>query len=162
MRDRKALLEEFKKFAFKGNVLNMAVGVVIGTAFGKITASIVNDIIMPPLGLLIGGIDFRDLKLILREAQGDIPAVAINWGNFIQIITEFMIIAISLFIIVRIINRTGGKINSKRIAAEKEAKEKADAEAKAKAEAEKKPTAEELLTELIEAVKAAKNERGKS
>lgn len=154
MAEKKSLWTEFKEFAFKGNVLDMAIGVVIGGAFGKIATSIVNDIVMPPLGLLIGGVNFADLKIVLKEAVGEeIPAVTINWGNFVQVIIEFFVIALSMFLVIKGINNASNKINAKKIAEEKAAKEKAEAEKKAKEEAEKKPTTEELLTELIDIVK---------
>ncbi len=105
-----AFLAEFKKFAVRGNVIDLAVGVVIGAAFGGITKSLVDDIIMPPLGLLISNVDFSRLKLELREAvveNGEIlqPAVAINYGNFIQTVFNFLIIALAIFMLVRTINR---------------------------------------------------------
>jgi large conductance mechanosensitive channel len=105
-----SLLKEFKDFAVRGNVVDLAVAVIIGTAFGKITASLVADIIMPPIGLLIGGVDFSDLVVVLREAYvspaGDqINAVTINYGNFIQILIDFTIIAFSIFLVVQLINK---------------------------------------------------------
>jgi len=101
---------EFKKFAVKGNVIDLAVGVVIGAAFGGITKSLVDDIIMPPLGLLISNVDFSRLKIILKQAvmeNGEIvhPAVSINYGNFIQTVINFLIIAFAIFLLVRTINR---------------------------------------------------------
>ena len=103
-------IKEFKEFAMRGNVLDMAVGIVIGGAFGKIVSSFVNDILMPPLGLLIGGINFTDLKLTLRSAAMgpdgvEIPAVTFNYGNFIQVIVDFLIIAFAIFILLKGINR---------------------------------------------------------
>ncbi len=141
--------DEFKKFAFKGNVVDMAVGVVIGNVFGKIVSSLVNDIIMPPVGLLIGGVNFSELKIVLKEAVGETPAVTINYGNFIQTILDFLIVALSIFICVSLINK-GRELATKKEREEAEAKAKAEAEAKAKAEAEapKVPTTEELLTEI--------------
>ncbi|MBF9253513.1 large-conductance mechanosensitive channel protein MscL [Pontibacter sp. 172403-2] len=105
-----AFFEEFKKFAVKGNVIDLAVGVVIGAAFGGITKSLVDDIIMPPLGLLISNVDFSRLKIILKDAvveNGEIlqPAVSINYGNFIQTVINFFIIAFAIFLLVRTINR---------------------------------------------------------
>jgi large conductance mechanosensitive channel len=93
---------EFKEFIAKGNVIDLAVGVVIGAAFGKIVNSFVEDIIMPPIGLVIGGVNFADLKIVLKEAGMDaagkiIPAVAINYGNFIQVAISFMIVALAIF-----------------------------------------------------------------
>jgi large conductance mechanosensitive channel len=101
---------EFKKFAVKGNVIDLAVGVVIGAAFGGITKSLVDDIIMPPLGLLISNVDFSRLKIILKEAvveNGEVlqPMVSINYGNFLQAVVNFLIIAFAIFLLVRTINR---------------------------------------------------------
>ncbi|MEJ8756445.1 large-conductance mechanosensitive channel protein MscL [Pontibacter sp. H259] len=103
-------LTEFKKFAVKGNVIDLAVGVVIGAAFGSITKSLVDDIIMPPLGLIISQVDFSSLKLILKDAVLEngkeiAPAVSINYGMFIQAIFNFLIIAFAIFLLVRTINR---------------------------------------------------------
>ncbi|MBC5993796.1 large-conductance mechanosensitive channel protein MscL [Pontibacter cellulosilyticus] len=104
------LLSEFKKFAVKGNVIDLAVGVVIGAAFGGITKSLVDDVIMPPLGLLISNVDFSRLKLVLKEAvvaNGEVveQAVSINYGSFLQAVVNFLIIAFAIFILVRTINR---------------------------------------------------------
>ena len=88
-----SIVKEFRDFAVKGNVVDMAVGVIIGAAFGKIVSSLVSDVVMPPLGLLIGGVDFSDLSVIIKKAVGDIPAVTLNYGAFIQVIIDFMIIA---------------------------------------------------------------------
>lgn len=137
--------DEFKKFAFKGNVIDMAVGVVIGNVFGKIVSSLVNDIIMPPIGLLIGGVDFAELKVVLKEAVGDVPAVSINYGNFIQTIIDFLIVALSIFVCVRLINKARDIATKKE---REEAEAKAKAEAEAKANEPKAPTTEELLTEI--------------
>ena len=139
------LLKEFKEFALKGNVIDMAVGVVIGNVFGKIVSSLVNDIIMPPVGMLIGGVDFADLKVVLKEAVGDVPAVSINYGNFIQTIIDFLIVALSIFICVRLINKARDIATKKE---REEAEAKAKAEAEAKANEPKAPTTEELLTEI--------------
>lgn len=97
-------LKEFRTFAVKGNVIDMAVGVIIGGAFGKIVSSLVNDIIMPPLGAALGNIDFKELKLILKPAIGDIPAVTLNYGVFINNIIDFIIIAVSVFVFIKSIN----------------------------------------------------------
>lgn len=99
------MLQEFKTFIAKGNVLDLAVGVVIGAAFGKITTSLVEDIINPILGLLIGGVDFTQLKIVLKDAVGDTPEVAIKYGNFIQVLIQFTIIAWVIFLIVKLANR---------------------------------------------------------
>lgn len=99
------MLQEFKIFIAKGNVLDLAVGVVIGAAFGKITTSLVEDIINPILGLIIGGVDFTQLKIVLKEAVGETPEVAIKYGNFIQTMIQFLIIAWVIFMIVKLANR---------------------------------------------------------
>jgi large conductance mechanosensitive channel len=96
--------DEFKDFAMKGNVIDMAVGIVIGVAFGRIVSSIVNDILMPPIGVLIGGVNFSDLKFIIKEASDKTPAVTINYGNFIQVVFDFLIIALSMFIVIKAMN----------------------------------------------------------
>ncbi len=145
--------KEFKKFAFKGNVVDMAVGVIIGGAFGKIVTSLVNDIIMPPIGLLIGGMNFSELKFILSEATAEKAEAAINYGIFIQSILDFFIIALSIFAVVRIIGKTQEKITKKEREAELKAKAEAEAKAKAEADANKKPTAEELLAEIRDIIK---------
>lgn len=99
------VLQEFKAFAVKGNVVDMAVGIVIGTAFGKIISSIVEDVIMPPIGLLIGGVNFSDLAFTLQEASEGTAAVAIKYGKFLQTIIDFTIIAFAIFMVVNAINR---------------------------------------------------------
>jgi large conductance mechanosensitive channel len=99
------MLKEFKTFIAQGNVLDLAVGVVIGAAFGKITTSLVEDIINPVLGVLIGGVDFTQLKIVLKEAVGETPEVAIKYGNFIQVLIQFVIIAWVIFMIVKAANR---------------------------------------------------------
>lgn len=103
------LLQEFKAFAMKGNVVDMAVGIIIGAAFGRIITSFVNDILMPPVGMLIGGVNFTDLKVILREAIGETPAVSINYGAFIQVIIDFLIIAFAIFMVVKALNKARRK-----------------------------------------------------
>ncbi|HJZ39089.1 MAG TPA: large-conductance mechanosensitive channel protein MscL [Bacteroidales bacterium] len=104
-----SIVKEFRDFAMKGNVADMAVGIIIGAAFGKIVSSIVNDVIMPPLGLLIGGVDFTELTLTLKEASVDqagnvINAVTLNWGNFVQTTFDFLIVAFAIFILIKAIN----------------------------------------------------------
>lgn len=99
------MLQEFKTFIAKGNVLDLAVGVVIGAAFGKITTSLVEDIINPILGIIIGGVDFTQLKVVLKEAVGETPEVAIKYGNFIQTLIQFLLIAWVIFLIVKVANR---------------------------------------------------------
>jgi large conductance mechanosensitive channel len=100
-----SVIQEFKEFAVKGNVVDMAVGIIIGAAFSKIVSSFVGDVIMPPIGVLLGGVDFSDLAFILKDAVGDAPAVVIAYGNFIQTIINFTIIAFSIFMAVKLINR---------------------------------------------------------
>lgn len=104
-----SLLSEFKQFAVKGNVIDLAVGIIIGAAFGKIVTSLVNDILMPPIGLAIGGIDFKDLKYVLSEPimeGGKVitEGASINYGNFIQSLVDFIIIALAIFALVKAIN----------------------------------------------------------
>jgi large conductance mechanosensitive channel len=98
------LVDEFKAFAMKGNVVDMAVGIIIGAAFGKIVSSMVADIIMPPLGLLIGGVNFTDLKLVLKSAvDATHPAVTWNYGNFLQVTFDFLIVAFAVFLVIKAI-----------------------------------------------------------
>ncbi len=98
------LIKEFKEFAITGNFLDLAVGVVIGGAFGKIVSSLVDNILMPPIGILLGGVDFKDLKLVLKEAQGELAAVTLNYGEFIQSLIDFTIIAFCIFMLLKGIN----------------------------------------------------------
>jgi large conductance mechanosensitive channel len=98
------MMKEFKQFAVKGNVMDMAIGIIIGAAFGKIVASFVNDVLMPPLGLLLGNVSFSDLAITLKEAMGDTPAVLLRYGAFIQTIVDFVIIAFAIFMMVKWIN----------------------------------------------------------
>ena len=130
------MMSEFKSFAMKGNVVDMAVGVVIGAAFGKVVTSLVNDIIMPPIGVLIGGVDFSDLAITIKEATADTSAVTINWGSTAQTILNFIIIAFSIFMVVKGMNNM------------KKKEEEAPA-------APAKPSKEEvLLTEIRDALKS--------
>ena len=99
------MLKEFRDFALRGNVIDLAVGVVIGGAFGKIVASLVNDVLMPILGLVMGGINFSDLKVVFKAAEGDIPEVALRYGAFMQSIIDFLIIAFSIFIFIKMLAR---------------------------------------------------------
>ena len=106
----KKFWNEFKEFAIKGNMIDMAVGIIIGAGFGKLVASLVDDILMPPLGMLLGNVDFKDLKVILKEAHLDElgalqSAVSLNYGNFIQVMIDFIIVAFSIFLVVKVINR---------------------------------------------------------
>lgn len=96
-----SLIKEFKAFAMKGNVVDLAVAVIIGAAFGKIVSSFVNDILMPPLGVLLGGLDFKDLKYVMVGALGTKPAVTLNYGMFIQTVIDFLIIAFAIFMMIK-------------------------------------------------------------
>jgi large conductance mechanosensitive channel len=103
------MLEEFKNFAMKGNVVDMAVGVIIGTAFGKIVTSIVADVIMPPIGVLLGGVNFSDLAITIKEATktatgADVPAVVIAYGKFIQTVIDFTIVTVVIFLIIKLMS----------------------------------------------------------
>ena len=98
------ILDEFKKFAMNGNMVDMAVGIIIGAAFGKIVSSLVNDIIMPPIGLALGGVNFTDLKVVMKAATEVKPAVTWNYGSFIQALVDFLIIAFAIFMLIKGIN----------------------------------------------------------
>lgn len=137
----KKFLNEFKEFAMRGNVVDMAVGVIIGAAFGKIVTSLVNDIIMPVIGVLTGGTNFTEYKLIIKNAvlNGEeviSPEVAVNWGMFVQTIVDFIIIAFCIFVAIRLMNKL------KRAT---EPEPEAEPEAPAAPAA---PTQEELLTDI--------------
>ena len=141
-------LQDFKAFAMKGNVVDMAVGVIIGGAFGKIVTSVVNDIIMPPIGLLIGGVNFKDLKLVMKEATTaadgtEVAAVTLNYGNFLQQTFDFLIIAFSIFVMIKLIAKL----------TEKKKKEEA---APAPAPAPEPSAEEKLLTEIRDLLKEKK------
>jgi large conductance mechanosensitive channel protein len=125
-----SFIKEFREFAMRGNVVDMAAGVIIGGAFGKIVSSLVSDIFMPVLGILTGGIDFKDMKFVLAQAQGDVPAVTLNYGVFIQNVIDFIIIAFAIFMMIKALN-------------------------KVKKPEEKKagPTSEDLLTEIRDLLK---------
>ena len=99
-----SFISEFKDFAIKGNMIDMAVGIVVGGAFGKVVASFVEDVIMPPIGLLLGGVDFSSLGVVLKEAAEGAEAVVLRYGSFIQSIVNFLIIALAIFIVVKWIN----------------------------------------------------------
>ncbi|CAM5269014.1 Large-conductance mechanosensitive channel OS=Stutzerimonas stutzeri OX=316 GN=mscL PE=3 SV=1 [Stutzerimonas stutzeri] len=99
-----SLISEFKAFAMRGNVIDMAVGIIIGAAFGKIVSSFVDGVVMPPLGLLIGGVDFSDLAIVLKEAVGETPAVLLRYGAFIQTVVDFLIVAFAIFIAIKAMN----------------------------------------------------------
>lgn len=131
-----SMVSEFKDFAMKGNVVDMAVGIIIGAAFGKIVSSFVSDILMPPLGLAMGGVDFTDLAVVLKEANGEVEAVAIKYGAFIQTIVDFLIVAFAIFVAIK-------AMNTMQKAREEEAEEAPPA-----------PSAEEvLLTEIRDLLK---------
>lgn len=100
-----SILSEFKAFAVKGNVVDMAVGIIIGAAFGKIVSSFVGDVVMPPLGVLIGGVDFSDLAIVLKAAEGDTAAVTLAYGKFIQSVIDFLIVAFAIFMGVKVLNK---------------------------------------------------------
>lgn len=99
-----SILQEFKDFAVKGNAVDMAVGIVIGAAFGKIISSLVADIIMPPIGLMLGGVNFSDLAIVLKEKVGETPAIVLGYGKFIQAIVDFTIVAFAMFIAIKLMN----------------------------------------------------------
>ena len=137
-------IEEFKEFAIKGNVMDMAVGVVVGGAFGKIVTSLVSDIIMPLVGAITGGLNFTDWKWVIREAvmEGENvvkPELALTWGNFLQVIFDFIIIALSIFLVIKGINKL------------KRTKEEPAPEPEPEAPAG--PTQEELLSEIRDLLK---------
>lgn len=134
----KKFLNEFKEFAMRGNVVDMAVGVIIGAAFGKIVTSLVNDIIMPAIGMLTGGINFSDYKWVIQKGVTEgteivTPEVAITWGAFVQTIFDFVIIAFCIFVAIKFMNNL---------------KRKPEPEPEPAPEAPKAPTQEELLTEI--------------
>jgi large conductance mechanosensitive channel len=100
-----SIVKEFKDFAVKGNVVDMAVGIIIGAAFGKIVTSVVGDVIMPPIGLLIGGVDFSDLAFTLKAAEAGSTAVVIAYGKFIQTVLDFAIVAFAIFMVIKVLNK---------------------------------------------------------
>jgi len=99
-----SLLTEFKAFAVRGNVVDMAVGIIMGAAFGKVVSSLVNDVVMPPLGMLIGGVHFGELAITLKQATGDTPAVVLGYGAFIQNLVDFLVVALAVFVAVKVMN----------------------------------------------------------
>lgn len=138
--------KEFKEFAFKGNVLDLAVGVIMGGAFGKIVTSVVNDLIMPILGSLMAGMDFKSLKYVLSEAvmEGETvikPEAAIMYGNFIQNVVDFLIVALSIFLFIKLINKSKEKFVKEKECQPEEAPAPAG------------PTSEELLAEIRDLLK---------
>lgn len=112
-----SMVKEFQEFAVKGNMVDMAVGIIIGAAFGKIVSSLVSDIIMPPIGMLLGGMDFKDLALTLKAATEETPAVLLNYGMFVQTVVDFLIIAWAVFLVVKAINRLRRKAEAEAKAA---------------------------------------------
>lgn len=133
-----SIIQEFKEFAVKGNVVDMAVGVIIGTAFGKIVSSFVSDVVMPPIGVLLGGVDFSDLAITVKEAVDGAPAVVIAYGKFTQTVIDFTIIAFVIFMAVKMINRL---------------KQKAEAAPPAPAAPAKPTVDQELLSEIRDLLK---------
>ena len=100
-----SMMKEFREFAMRGNVVDMAVGIIIGGAFGKIVSSLVKDVIMPPIGILVGGVDFSNLMITLKDAAGDVPAVTINYGIFFNTLIDFIIIAFAIFMMIKGMNK---------------------------------------------------------
>ncbi|MDT3740592.1 MAG: large-conductance mechanosensitive channel protein MscL [Candidatus Kapabacteria bacterium] len=100
-----SVVSEFKEFITRGNVVDLAVGVIIGGAFGKIVSSLVGDIIMPPIGVMLGGVDFTSLVIVLKDAVGELPPVTINYGTFIKNCVDFLIVAASIFMLIKVINK---------------------------------------------------------
>lgn len=144
------MLKEFKKFALKGNVVDMAVGVIIGTAFGKIVTSLVNDIIMPLLGIILGQINLKHLKLVIKPAEGDIAELAVLYGQFLQNVLDFLIIASSIFLVVKML--TSLKTRAENLAKKEEEE---------KPQEPPKPSNEEvLLTEIRDLLKEQKTIEG--
>ena len=131
-----SVVKDFKEFAVKGNVIDLAVGVIIGAAFGKIVSSFVSDVVMPPLGLLTGGVDFKDMAKVLRPAHGDVPAVVLKYGMFLQSVFDFLLVAIAIFAVVQVITKL-----------------KREEKVAAAAPAEP-PKQEILLAEILTAIKA--------
>lgn len=105
-----SIIKEFREFAIKGNAIDMAVGLIIGASFGKIVTSMVNDVIMPPIGLLIGGVDFKNLKLVLKAATFNKPEVTLNYGLFINNVIDFLIVAFTIFLLIKGINKLRKKV----------------------------------------------------
>lgn len=134
-----SMIKEFKDFAVKGNVVDMAVGIIIGAAFGKIISALVSGVIMPPIGVLVGGVNFSDLSIIIQEAVGEAPAVVITYGAFIQTVIDFVIIAFAIFMVIKGINKS----------------KKKEEEAPAAPAAPPAPSVEEtLLTEIRDLLKS--------
>ena len=140
----KKMMNEFKQFAIKGNVIDLAIGVIIGTAFNRIVTSLVEDIIMPPLAAVVGGFKFDEYKIVLSSAISDATgkitksAVSINYGNFIQIVFNFLVVTLSIFCVVKVVNHL---------------QEKKQAEEEASSATSKQPTETELLIEIRDLLK---------
>lgn len=136
--------KEFREFAVKGNVVDMAVGIIIGAAFGKIVSSFVADMVMPPIGVLLGGVNFSDLAIVLQHAKGDQPEVVMAYGKFLQTIIDFLIVAMAVFVGVKVINRL-----------KRQEKAKVAEEVKKPAPVEPPPPADDvvLLTEIRDLLK---------
>ena len=130
-----SMMSEFKSFAMRGNVVDMAVGIVIGAAFGKIVTSFVKDVLMPPIGMMMGGVNFSDLAFVLQAATEEVAAVTINYGSFIQTVLDFIIIAFAIFMVIKAMNNMKKK------------------EVEAPAEPEKPSAEVELLTEIRDSLK---------
>jgi len=131
-----SMVKEFKEFAMRGNVVDMAVGIVIGAAFGKIVASFVNDVLMPPIGMLLGGVDFSDLMITLKGAMGETPAVVLKYGVFVNTVLDFLIVAFAIFMVIKGMNALKKKEEAAPPAPPKPSKE------------------EELLTEIRDVLKS--------
>jgi large conductance mechanosensitive channel len=123
-----SLIKDFKSFIMRGNVLDLAVAVVIGTAFGRIVTSLVNDLLMPPIGVMLGGVDFSDLAITIQEAVGEAEAVTINYGVFIQTLIDFVIIAFAIFMVIKAFEKAKRKEVEKPAPPEPPAQEKLLAE----------------------------------
>lgn len=145
------LLTEFKEFAMRGNVIDMAVGVVIGAAFGKIVSSLVNDIIMPLVGVATGGVNFTDYKWVIQQAVTDAqgvvvtPEVSMNWGSWVQTVVDFVIVAFCIFVMIKFINQLKNKLSKQQ-----------EEEPAAPAPAPEPTKEEELLTEIRDLLKERK------
>ncbi len=125
------MVSEFKEFAMKGNLMDMATGIIIGVAIGKVVSSLVADVIMPPIGVLMGGVDFSKLGYILQAASGDDPEVVLKWGAFLQTMIDFIIVALCVFFIIKLVNKAKPPVK----------------------EEPKAPTTEELLVEIRDLLK---------
>lgn len=157
MAEKKGFFAEFKAFAMRGNVIDLAVGMIIGSAFGKITSSLVNDVIMPAVSILLGGISFNDWKLVLKEAvmaadgtTVEAAEVAVKYGTLISTVVDFIILAFCIFCMVKAINTVREKAESRKKAEEAAAAAAAEAAAAAQPAA---PTTEQLLGEILEELK---------